>query len=161
MDKLNTRQKVLLVLMVVVVLYAVYDFFLAGSGGGDEPVNVQQNRTAANQGIQTTAFDTTISAAAQQTPVNLKELDLGWKKDPFFRINEKPMILADTTPRIDPLSAYELTGVMGIGENAEASINGELYKKGDKLGNYEIVHIHENYVILKSGNQVLNLRAKK
>ena len=78
-----------------------------------------------------------------------------------FSANSSEVGFTDTTKRVDPLSAFVYSGVIGKGDDAIATINGEFYRKGEKLGQYTIFSIHENYIILSLGDKKFNLRAKR
>lgn len=157
MQNLNTRQKILIGIMIVVIAYAIYDFLPKGTG--DEGIQPGIVQPGINPNIQAGLPDSLRRAnVAGQT--DIASLKLEWKRDPFFRSTTQP-VFTDTTKRVDPLSAFVYSGVIGKGDDAIATINGEFYRKGEKLGQYTIFSIHENYIILSLGDKKFNLRAKR
>lgn len=157
MQNLNTRQKILIGIMFVVIAYAIYDFLpKGGTEEGLQQGTVQPGITAIIPGT----LPDSLKQANVGSPGSLANLDLEWRRDPFFRNTVQP-VFTDTTKRVDPLSAYVYSGVIGKGDNAIATINGEFYRKGEKLGQYTIFSIHENFIILCLGDQKFNLRAKR
>jgi len=155
MASLNTRQKILIGIMIAVLCYAVYDFLLKGSDEISTPGIVQNNNT---QVVANQSANTSMQNIRKIKDIN--QLSLNWERDPFFRKVDRKTSTSDSVVS-NPLASYELRGVMGRGDNAMASINGEFYSVGDKLGEFEILRILENSVILKSGNKILTLRTKE
>ena len=54
--------------------------------------------------------------------------------------------------------ALELQGIFFIQESPIAVINYKKFKVGDRIGNYIIDDIKKDFVILKDGNESLELR---
>ncbi len=57
-------------------------------------------------------------------------------------------------------SNLEVSGIM-MGDKPVAVVNGEMVKKGDKIGDYEVIKIEEDFVEFKIQNQVIKQQLKK
>ena len=87
--------------------------------------------------------------------------DANGKRDPLWPLvgaagkvitYDSDFMLADLT----------LEGVMsGDGDSGIAMINGKIVGVNDKIGQFVIVQIHANEVVLRKGEQLFTLRLKK
>lgn len=69
---------------------------------------------------------------------------LSWGRDPFSESQEKEY----------RISELELKGIsFAKGKKGFAFINNEIVSKGDRIGDYEIVEVEKDRVLLKKGNQ--------
>lgn len=74
----------------------------------------------------------------------LERVNLPWGRDPFTLSSEK----------IFQAGQFELRGIsFGKGQVGYAFINNEIVKEGDKIGNYEVVEIHKDRVLIKKDSQ--------
>ncbi|MFH1398056.1 MAG: hypothetical protein ABIH27_05870 [Candidatus Omnitrophota bacterium] len=73
-----------------------------------------------------------------------QRMDLDWGKDPFNMAIEKEFQLAD----------LKLKGISyGEGKKGYAFINDEIVKPGDRVGDYEVVEVEKNKVLLQKAGQ--------
>jgi len=83
------------------------------------------------------------------------------KRDPFWNLVSPSgtIINYETDYMVGDLL---LEGIMsGQADQSLAIINGRVVKKGDKIGNFEILEVGDNKVILKKDTQKFELRLKK
>ncbi|HRZ14937.1 MAG TPA: hypothetical protein P5110_05430 [Candidatus Omnitrophota bacterium] len=74
----------------------------------------------------------------------LKRIEMPWSRDPF----------TVTYDARDGLREFQLKGIsFGTDKSGFAYINEQIVKKGDLLGDYEVVEIEKNRVLLKRGQQ--------
>ena len=140
MSKLNTRQIVILGVMVLAILYGAYDLFSSGRG---KPVSADPAKKTADA----SAFIGEMTAAlAKDTPTPLeahmiKRAEAAWTKDPFYERKtyaewgaakdaaNAPGASMPGAPRVQ----FNYTGfVEGSGKRI-AVINGNEYAAGDAL----------------------------
>jgi hypothetical protein len=100
------------------------------------------------------AFD--LQASQPKSGLNTKDFSdpkkgtLDWKGNPFIQQGE--------TSGIDELTLY---AVVHNQDNAQALINSQIVKKGDKIGTFTVVSIQRQSVILRNDNGVFNLSFKR
>lgn len=81
-----------------------------------------------------------------------ERLNLPWGKSPFTSSTERDYQKTD----------LELKGIsLGKEEKNFAFINNEIVKVGDKVGDYEVVKIEKNRVLLKKGDRSFYLALPK
>lgn len=86
------------------------------------------------------------AAANQKIEESQKErAELAWGRNPFSAIKASKEFQK---------THLELKGIsLGQDKNAFAFINNEIVKKGDVVGNYEVVEIEKDKVMLRKGGQ--------
>ncbi len=74
----------------------------------------------------------------------IERTKLTWGRDPF----------SVNTDKTFQLSELKLQGIsFGTDKKGFAFINGEIVQKGDKIGDYEVIDIEKERVLLKRGSQ--------
>jgi hypothetical protein len=88
------------------------------------------------------------AADAQAADGQKKRAELTWGRDPFIsQLDEKEQI-----------SELKLQGISFTKERGGfVFINNEIFKKGDKIGDYEVREVFKDKVLLKKGEQDLYL----
>ena len=135
---MSRREKIIVGLMVVVILYGGFNFLYPDTKGG-RPKFSSHNAVAvtdfvndlvrAIRAADTTATDTLI----------LKKSAAAWRKDPFAVISkavEEEAAPAEEAQIVDPEAlsgAFRYTGYMEMGNSVLAIINGLEYQVGDQL----------------------------
>jgi hypothetical protein len=150
---MSTREKIIVGLMVLVLVYGAYTFLLSGSpeetafkSGGDKELDTL------NIFITKVADKTKNSLSKKQAYV-LQKAQIEWKQDPLLRI--KPKISKEEQEARQPLvlkSKILYTGFLQMGEKLLAILNGIEYEIGDRLepGGLIVRNIHPNYVVIGS-----------
>jgi len=149
-----TRQKLLLIILVVILGYAVYEYVIKGDNtaapGGDftagVPVqNIPQPTGAPQQIPSQSGAVPQAGTQTQQSRVSGIEFIVG--KDPFFRVIERKETGA-VPPLDSPIAHLKFNGVAVGGKYAV--INDRVYKVGETVDNFKIIEIRSDYVILQS-----------
>ena len=135
---MSKREKVIVGLMVVALLYGGYNFFFSGPVGGIKRISgnpqVALNEFVADlikriRNADTTAKDTEI----------LEKSSAQWQKDPFLVVNKAVDPDVDNEKKLDIIADKDLTGdflysgYMEMGKSKLAIINGMEYQEGDHL----------------------------
>lgn len=150
---MTTREKIIVGLMVLAVVYGVYTIFfsapsedVAFKSGGDKELE------ALNSFI-TKVADKTKSGLSKEQAYVLQRAQTNWKQDPLIQIqpklsreeeeNRKPLVLE---------SKIVYTGFLQMGDKRLAIINGIEYEVGDKLQPSGLVvqKIDSNHVVIGS-----------
>jgi hypothetical protein len=156
MGNLGTRQKIILGITAIVLLYAAVDFLAPTRK--NPAINLKQQQEDLN------TFVTTMTATlGKNTPTNLGPLifsraEREWSQDPFLdekshrswlqakatiKENEKVAIAA---PKID----FAYTGYLEVGGKRMAIINGIEYKEGEALDikGYDLMNVSPASVVI-------------
>jgi len=153
MPKLTKRQIIILSLMVVAVLYAVYDFIIAPR---NKPAAIDTTGKAAE--LEALKSDITakipkVSSAAGDYIVSRAEA--GWAHDPFYdsksfrewmRFKEPSKTGIRTSQKI----FFGYTGFLKVDKRKIAIINGAEYETGDALDieGYVLKNIYPDKVVI-------------
>ncbi len=148
MSKLNKSQKRLLVVLLAVLAYAVYD--IAGNW---------KSYTGFYTGKKTAAAEKTKTASGKETvkKTGIRPYEQGWKSDPFY------VKVAETAPRKKTVRremTLNLKAISYAGESSVAMINDRIMSVGDVIGGYKVLKIEPRRVILGKGakSKVLALK---
>ncbi len=167
MGNLNTRQKILLVLLVIVVFLYIYVTFVPdapipegvppGSDFG-KPSGQANIEKPASQDV--TAKKNVQTSAVPQKSVRLKKYDGDWgNRDPFFR--KVQSVVKREIP--EEILNIVLHGVQKVKGEIIAVINNEIYREGSVIEGKEIIRIEKDYVVLRDENKeyVLKVGSEK
>ena len=150
---MTTREKIIVALMVLAVVYGGYTFFLSAPSdetafkrGGDKELE------ALNLFITKVADKTKNSLSKEQAYV-LQKAQIEWKKDPLLQI--EPKISPEEKEARQPLvleSKILYTGFLQMGDKRLAILNGLEYEIGDRLdpGGLIVRNIDPNHVVIGS-----------
>ncbi len=78
------------------------------------------------------------------------------ERDPFLPLVSPEGKLINISYKIS-FSEIKLEAIIYSKDKPLAIINGNLYKEGEKIGEYKIVKINEDKVVLKKGKEEFNL----
>ena len=146
---MSNREKIIVVLMVLSVIYGVYILFFespkqttAFGGGGDRELE------ALNTFI-TKVADKTKSGPSKQQAYVLQKAQTSWKQDPLVQL-EAQKVEVDTGPEPVLDARVQYTGFLQMGDTRLAIINGMEYEAGDQLepGGFIIRRILPNHVVV-------------
>jgi len=150
---MSTREKIIIGLMVLAVMYGAYTVFLsdpqketAFKGGGDKELE------ALNSFITKVADKTKNSLSNEQVYV-LQKAQIDWTQDPLLQIQPKVSKAEQAARRplvLDSKIIY--TGFLQMGDKRLAILNGTEYEIGDILepGDLIVRNIHPNHVVIGS-----------
>jgi hypothetical protein len=158
---MNQREKIIVGIMLLTVVYGVYVLFFEGKVKG----NTLQTATESSA-VQLKNLNAFITKVAEASKGGLSKKDqyiisraeTQWKQDPLItveltdrpraEINQQKQVIQKTGPR--PNLTY--TGFMQMGEKKFAIINGFEYAPGDELqdGGYTVNRITPTEVVIVS-----------
>ena len=167
-DEMPTRQKVLIGVLALLVIFWVYNFFLAGNGS--PPVT----RRAPRVPPRLPATSAPISDVTEGGDrISYASLGLettysgSWAGDPFYRpdliesieADEDAFISQDVEEKEPTEERLSLTGISRDEETGEAYvvINGAVMKTGNCIGELCIRHIGSDSVRLTGGGRSVTL----
>ena len=146
---MSNREKIIVGLMVLAVVYGVYVMFFESpkqtktfSAGGDRQLE------ALNSFI-TKVADKTKSGPSKKQAYILKKAQADWKQDPFVQLQPKK-VEEDTGPAPVLDARVRYTGFLQMGDTRLAIISGMEYEPGDRLepGGFIIRSISPNRVVV-------------
>ena len=159
--QLNARSAILLVVLLGLMAYGLYDAGIIGSGDGD----VENLFGLAKS--SSTASTSALEAAKSRTTAPLRSLKWsgGWESDPFFYAE------AETTNALgggilgslfgnmdgDDIPSLKLTGISWVGNVGMALINGDILEEGDRVAGYQITKIAFDHIILRRGTSIVKV----
>lgn len=151
---MSNREKTLVGLMLLAVVYGIYTLFLASPQQTDGGKGGREQKSL-NQFIIQIAQKTNTAATGDQGYI-LKKAQQDWQRDPLARIASEKSDDADRQWNMLK-SALVYTGFLQMGDKRLAIINGTEYESGDLLepGGYVIRRIYPDHVVIsaRSGNK--------
>jgi hypothetical protein len=139
MENLETRQKVILGIMVIAILYVAVDFLIPKKK--DSAMNLKQKQEELN-----TFMATMTATLGKNAPQNLGLLifsraEKEWPQDPFLdEKSHRSWIQARTMMKekekdtnVAPKIEFTYTGFIEVGGKRMAIVNGNEYKEGEAL----------------------------
>ncbi|HFE63209.1 hypothetical protein B1H10_02025 [candidate division KSB1 bacterium 4484_188] len=149
MSQLSKGQKRLLVVLLIIAAYAVFDvaknwdtYMGFYSGKGKKEILVKK------------PVKEKLNARKQTNSVRVYEK--GWKADPFFvTVQQKK-----TKRRKRSRTSLILKAISYAGDNSVAMINNRIVSVGDVVGGFKVLKINQQNVILGNGvvSKVLSLK---
>ncbi len=151
---MSRREKILVGLMLVAVVYGVYTFFLASPPSENKPGNGQAQKSLKHFVLQI-AEKTDSSLPGAQAYI-LGKAQEKWQPDPLAHITPEKRGESDRRQeRLKVKLAY--TGFLQMGDKRLAIINGTEYETGDLLeaGGYIVRGIFPDHITLapRQGNR--------
>jgi len=164
MADMPTRQKILLIALVIVLSYYVYTLI----SGDDSGLSLVQPPPVTRQPVQRqTPWQTeTRRQPMQQRPVRQETQEkvkaafaLEWQNDPFYRKKKSAESVTDTASQPSRLAELKFTGFFDRGDKTLITINENWYEIGDFIDGMEIIEIEKNnrYVVLKENGTTYKL----
>ncbi len=166
MNKLNTRQKILLGLLVIIVFIYVYTAFFSkpskpklpsDSFSIGTPLPSKEVVKSSKDSIKANIGDSTSVGS-----VKVKEFYGDWgKRDPFFREVKRKIVVEEKQP--DEVMNLVLSGVQWANGKGIAVINNKIYYEGDFVDGKKLVKVEKNSIVLRIGEKefILKLGEKK
>jgi hypothetical protein len=156
---MTNREKIIVGLMLLTVVYGVYTVFFE-SKGSVEPVAIM----GSSQELENlNAFITKVADASKaslsgEDKYIIERAETEWKQDPLISVNltNKPQSEIEKSKEITKVSIPDLkvsyTGFMQMGDKMLAIINGMEYSAGDPLaqGDYVVRSITPSQVVIVS-----------
>ncbi len=150
---MTTREKIIVGLMIVAVIYGAYTLFLAG------PREIASIKVSGDSKLEelnkfiTKVADRTKNGLSAKQAYMLEKAEKPWRQDPLIQIAPK-MSQEEQTAR-QPLvlnTKFLYTGFLQMGDRRLAIINDLEYEIGDKLepGGLILRNIHPNHVVVGS-----------
>ncbi|MFC1798548.1 hypothetical protein ACFLZL_01930 [Thermodesulfobacteriota bacterium] len=131
---MSNREKIILALMAVAVLYGAYSIFFANTpkpkGAGKEKSLEEINRFIADVAVKVE------EQSSQKHAYILSQAKNNWVKDPFFKINvpvKEEVVVQATEEEVAPKETFAYTGYLQMGSRIIAIIDGLEYESGDEL----------------------------
>ncbi len=155
--KLDRRQMIMLGVLVVMLLYLLYDYGVIFPKETTELAQEIEDLTERKDEV-----DDIAEYAALMVMPEIK-WDKNWGADPFFYTKQKKEsgeggllgIFGSTNDgaRVN----FDLNGISWLGNSGYALINESILSEGDVIGGYTIEKIAINHVILKQGLKTVRL----
>ncbi len=145
--RLNTKERRLLIVLLVILVYGVLDFAMnyddyQAALSGDEPYDIADFWDSTG----------TANAVVDSLPKTHWQLSREWTVDPFRLSSRKESVVQPvmatpvTTGNSNPTIVIQAISISG--PHRLALINGQVVKEGDWLGGYRVKTITENGVTL-------------
>ena len=160
--KLNARSAILLVILLSLMVYGLFDAGIIGSAGGD----VDNLFGLSKSSSSSTATAGEVSESRTSRPLMALSWSGGWESDPFFYAE------AETTNALgggllgslfgnldgDDIPSLNLTGISWVGNAGMALINGDILEEGDRVAGYQITKIAFDHIILRKGTSIVKVK---
>ncbi|MBC8192604.1 MAG: hypothetical protein ISR87_11105 [Candidatus Marinimicrobia bacterium] len=160
--QLNARSAILLLVLLALMTYGLFDAGIIGSGNGD----VDNLFGLAKGGSSETATAREVSESRTSKPLRSLAWSGGWESDPFFYAE------AETTNALgggilgslfgnmdgDDVPSLDLTGISWVGNVGMALINGDILEEGDRVAGYQITKIAFDHIILRRGTSIVKVK---
>lgn len=159
--QLNARSAILLLVLLALMTYGLFDAGIIGSGNGD----VENLFGLTKGGSSETATAREVSESRTSKPLRSLAWSGGWESDPFFYAE------AETTNALgggilgslfgnmdgDDVPSLDLTGISWVGNVGMALINGDILEEGDRVAGYQITKIAFDHIILRRGTSIVKV----
>lgn len=158
---MTKREKIIVGLMLLSVVYGIYALFFEGKGKGSSTPTASVSTAAQIENLN--AFITKVAEASRaglskEDEYIISRAETPWKQDPLItaeltdrpqeEIKRKKQIVEAAAPR----PGFTYTGFMQMGDKKFAIINGFEYAPGDQLqeGGYAVSSITPSQVVIVS-----------
>jgi len=161
LKQLNARSAILLVILLSLMTYGLFDAGIIGSGKGDVENLFGLAKSTASAALSSR------EAASTRTNAPIKPLvwNGGWENDPFFYAE------AETTNAVgggligsifgsmdgQERMSLELSGISWVGNVGMALVNGDILEEGDRVSGYQITKIAFDHIILRKGTSIVKV----
>ncbi len=161
LKQFNARSAILLVILLSLMVYGLFDAGIIGSGNGDVENLFGLTKGSASAPVSSQEVSKSRTAA----PLRSLVWNGGWESDPFFYAE------AETTNAIgggllgslfsnrdgEDIPSLELTGISWSGNVGMALINGDILEEGDRVAGYQITKIAFDHIILRKGTSIVKV----
>ena len=144
--KVTKSQKRLLVLLVIVLMYAIFDFMQ--NRKDYEQVYLKKKQVPQAQLV--TNSKPTIKKIEKQ----LKDIDLNWKRETIEKSEIKRRSVKTAPQKVH----LNLNAVTYAGENSFVIINNIILKEGEVVAGYRVDKIHQDHVKLTKNSKSFSKR---
>jgi hypothetical protein len=150
--KISKREKIIILVAILVVLYGGYAFFTSNSFDSDKPAPVTEKTTS----IDFDKIENNVKAVLEEktdlyavTRIGNEEL---WLKDPFYK--------GTTSVRKTDTFDFAYTGYLELENRRFAVINGLDYKVGEELeaGSYFVEKITPSSVVIRDKSGQIEIK---
>ena len=151
---MTNRERIIVGVMIVVVVYGVYTLFFS-SRQKAVSVGTNENLSSLNTFVEKVAKKTKTGLSQKQTYLMKKAQEV-WKQDPFVHIKPQQTETMEVVDKpVVSKSDLLYTGYLQMGNTRLAIINGIEYEKGDKLepGGFIIRNIQPNHIVIAPANR--------
>lgn len=154
---METRQKILLVLLGLTASYYFYDLF-SGDGGGISNIPVVKILPVSILPLQDKAEKVQQAVFLSPGEGNLSvSFSADLLNDPFFNQDYLLLLGKNTDGEFLEVDAMDSSLILSGIVDEWVIIGGEIYELNSEIREYKLVEIGEDHVILKSGNLKLRL----
>jgi hypothetical protein len=138
----EVKQLIMVGVLVVVLIFAMLNTFKKKPSKKTTPGN--KPVAGSTTGVKATLPAVNIPADNKTIASQKQRLDLGWGRDPFNTAIDKEFQFSD----------LKLKGIsFGDDQQGYAFVNNDIVKKGDRVGDYEVVNIEKDKVLLRKAGQ--------
>jgi len=151
---MGTREKILVGMMVLAVLYGAFELFISPSGKsgpGKKPgPDIESARKMAEE-INTRIEQANLTALQKNT-LNLAGQQ--WQRDPFYVLPDEEAVSTTDTGQKGSSGSWKYTGYLEVGDTRMAIINGVEYRMGERLekGGGVVKRITPGQVVIESAS---------
>jgi hypothetical protein len=154
---MTTREKIIVGLMLLTVIYGVYTVFFEGKGGTPEIATISATKELENlNSFITKVAEASKSGLSEEDKYIIELAEAEWKQDPLIlaELKDRPESEIKKAAQVTKLSIPDLnisyTGFMQMGDIKFAIINGVEYATGDRLeqGDYILRSITPSRVVI-------------
>jgi hypothetical protein len=161
---MSNREKIIVGIMLLTVVYGVYVLFFEGKGGSSSSMTSTASVSATKQLENLNAFITKVAEASQaglskEDKYIISRAESAWKQDPLTTVEltdrpedelkrQQQQVIQTTGPQLD----VSYTGFMQMGDKKFAIIDGFEYAVGDELerGGFIVRSINPRQVVVVS-----------
>ncbi|MEJ2099999.1 MAG: general secretion pathway protein GspB [Desulfobacterales bacterium] len=156
---MSNREKIIVGLMLLTVVYGVYTVFFEGKGGVEPVAAISSTRDLENlNAFITKVAETSKAGLTGKDKYIIERAEAKWKQDPLVSVNltNMPESEIQKSKEVTRVSIPDLkvsyTGFMQMGDKRLAIINGVEYAAGDELeqGGYMVRSITPSRVVIVS-----------
>jgi len=157
---MTKREKIIVGLMLLTVVYGIYTVFFEGKGSSVEPAAaVSSTKELENlNAFITKVAETSKAGLSEPDKYIIERAETEWKQDPLINVEltNRPESEINKSKEVTKVSIPDLkvsyTGFMQMGDRTFAIINGLEYSAGDQLeqGGYMVRSITPSQVVIVS-----------
>jgi hypothetical protein len=156
---MTTREKIIVALMILTVVYGVYAVFFEGKGGTQEIAAISATKQLENlNSFITKVAEASRAGLSNEDKYIIQLAEAEWKQDPLIsaELKDRPESEIQKAKQVTPVSIPDLniayTGFMQMGDIKFAIINGLEYAAGERLeqGDYILRSITPSRVVIVS-----------
>lgn len=146
---MSTREKIVIIIMILAIAYAGYDFFLS-SPPKTTSVDTERELELLNKLVTDVTQNLSKEDLSETDAYILARAEVDWVKDPFCKekfISETPKSAAKVSHEI----TFNYSGFVEMAQKKMAIINGLEYETGEELelGGHIVRKIYPNKVVIE------------